>query len=174
MTTFGSLKCLSLNARGLRDNVKRKAVFLFCRRKNFDIFLQETHSIEDDTKFWRNQWGDLCYFSHGTNQSAGVAILLIKPKGDILDTVISEDGRRVIIVEKLNDAFFIICNVYGYNVNSLSKQMFTTICSKIQSLRVKYHSAFVIMGGDFNDAPNDQIDRVPAKAVTGARFKCTN
>lgn len=52
--------------------------------------------------------------------------------------------------------------------------MFVAICSKIQSLRVKYHNAFVILGGDFNDAPNDQIDRVPAKTVNVTRFKCTN
>ncbi len=40
---------LSLNARGLKDNVKRKATFLFCKGlKAHCIFLQETHSCEED------------------------------------------------------------------------------------------------------------------------------
>lgn len=57
---------------------------------------------------------------------------------------------------------------------SLSRQMFTQICTKMTDLQSKYQNAFVIIGGDYNDAPNDEIDRIPAKIIPGGRFKCTN
>ncbi len=94
---FNHLKIISLNVRGLRDNTKRKAIFLFCRRYNADlIFLQETHSSDADTKFWKAQWGDRIYFSHGSNNSAGVLVLIHKFKGDIVHSKSSPDGRWVI------------------------------------------------------------------------------
>lgn len=115
---FG-LKCLSLNVRGLRDNVKRKAIFMFCRRKNVDLIL--THSVESDTKFWKSQ----CYFSHGTNHSAGVATLLIKPKGDMVESAIAEDDRWIILVHKMDCMYFIVCDVYGYNCFSIKTNVYT-------------------------------------------------
>ncbi|XP_040908382.1 uncharacterized protein LOC121191268 [Toxotes jaculatrix] len=67
----------SVNTRGLKDSVKRKAIFLFCKGQQANcVFLQETHSDETDVKFWSQQWGDKIFFSHGTNRSAGVAICL--------------------------------------------------------------------------------------------------
>lgn len=84
-----SLSVLSLNVRGLRDMVKRKALFLFCKRSEADfIFLQETHSVEEDTKFWKTQWGNTVHYSHGSSNSAGVAIFLHKFKGEILEVLI--------------------------------------------------------------------------------------
>lgn len=69
-------------------------MFLFIRRTNANItLLQETHSCDTDSKFWKSQWGDQVYFSHGTHHSAGVAFLFNKFTGDILETFGSDDGR---------------------------------------------------------------------------------
>lgn len=93
------MSILSLNTRGLRDLTKRKALFLYCRRMNADlILLQETHSCESDVRFWKSQWGDKAYFSHGSNHSAGVLTLINKFKGDIVELLISMEGRWVILV----------------------------------------------------------------------------
>lgn len=55
---FSPLKMISLNINGIHDNMKRKSIFMFCRPKNADlIFLQETHSVDNDIKFWKAQWG---------------------------------------------------------------------------------------------------------------------
>lgn len=55
---------ISLNTRGLKDNVKRKAIFLFCKGfKAHCIFLQETHSCDEDVTFWQNQWGEDFFFT---------------------------------------------------------------------------------------------------------------
>lgn len=76
----------SLNVRGLKNNIKRKAIFLFCKEIKANlILLQETHSNKDDEKFWKQQWGDNILYSHGTSHSAGVMILFFRFVGKIID-----------------------------------------------------------------------------------------
>ena len=85
---FINLKVLSLNVNGIHNFTKRNAIFLFCRRSNANlIFLQETHSCEDDRKFWKSQWGDHIYLSHASTNSAGVALLFNKFKGDRISLI---------------------------------------------------------------------------------------
>ena len=65
--------------------MKRKAVFLFCKEQKANcIFLQETHSVEDDVNFWKSQWGDSIFVSHGTSHSAGVMVLFEGLPGKIM------------------------------------------------------------------------------------------
>ncbi len=53
---FYSLSIASLNVRGIRENTKRKALFLYFKRSDADfIFCQETHSMDLDVKFWKSQ-----------------------------------------------------------------------------------------------------------------------
>lgn len=128
---FNSFSVMSLNVRGMRDMVKRKAIFLFCKSCESDlIFLQETHSCESDVKFWKNQWGNLIYSSHGSNHSAGVSILLHKFKGQILETAISNEGRWIIMALKQDNSIFVVCNLYGYNSFSANKTLFSHITQK--------------------------------------------
>lgn len=71
-----SISVFSINARGLRNVLKRKSLFLFCKGKGVDFyFVQETHACEEDENFWRSQWGNDIWFSHCTTKSAGVAML---------------------------------------------------------------------------------------------------
>lgn len=78
------LSFISLNKRGLKSNVKRKATFLFCKEQKCTfIFLQETHSVAADTNFWKQQWGDTALFSHRTSHSAGVVILFNRFSGKV-------------------------------------------------------------------------------------------
>lgn len=172
--TFDDLKIISLNVRGIRDIIKRKAILLFIRQKNADIiFLQETHFIEEDVKFWKAQWGDQCYLSNGTNQSAGVAIFFNKFKGSILEYSISEEGRWIIAVIKLGNTTLITCNLYCYNNASLAEMMMTHLCSKIQHFQKKYLNSLVVIGGDYNDAPDETLDRIPTRTNVTSKFKST-
>lgn len=55
---FNSLKIVSLNVGGIWDSIKRKAIFLFIRKTDANIILeQETYSGDIDSKFWKVQWG---------------------------------------------------------------------------------------------------------------------
>ncbi len=67
-----SVSVFSINARGLRNLLKRKSLFLYCKGKGTDFyFVQETHSSNEDEKFWRSQWGNYIWFAHGSNRAAG-------------------------------------------------------------------------------------------------------
>ena len=73
------LKLLSLNIRGLRDFVRRKAVVNWINKQNADIiFLQETYSTTEIENECRYQWKGDMFFSHGSNHSKGVLILTKK------------------------------------------------------------------------------------------------
>jgi len=109
-------------------------------------------------KVWKSQWGDQVYFCHATHNSAGVALLFNKFTGVILETYNSDSGRWCIVLCKLDNAFF-ICDVYGHNGTTQDWTMFTEILSKIRELQSENKEAFLIIGGDFNDAPNDRLDR---------------
>ena len=97
------LSFIFLNTRGLKNNVKRKATFLFCKEQkcNF-IFLQETHSVEADTNFWKQQWGDTALFSHGTSHSAGVMVLFNRFSGNVINHISDINGHWLMVAIKLN------------------------------------------------------------------------
>ena len=152
----------------MRDTVKRKALFLFCKRSEADIvMLQETHSFELDVKFWRSQWGNTIHYSHGSNNSAGVAILLHKFKGEVLETVKSSEGRWVMIVIKQDNGIFIVCNVYGYNSHLSNTTLFVQISNNAKLLLDKYSDSYVVFGGDFNECVDSSVDRFPPRLSQG-------
>lgn len=70
------LRVGSLNVNGMRDKSKADTVINFIKLKKLDvIFLQETHSDANNEVDWRLWWRNECVLTHGTNLSAGTAIL---------------------------------------------------------------------------------------------------
>ena len=68
---------LSLNVRGIRDLNKRKTIFTWVRNQKADIiFLQEIFSTPDVFDSWKFQWPGDMYYSHGSNHSKGVLVLI--------------------------------------------------------------------------------------------------
>ena len=58
---------LSLNVRGIRDQAKRKSIFLYLKDHNSKIyFLQQTYSQPEDEIIWKNKLRGEIFFSHGT------------------------------------------------------------------------------------------------------------
>lgn len=90
-----------------------------------------------DEKFWSNQWGDKILFSHGTNRSAGVAILLNNFPGKVLTTNGDSLGHWILCVLEANDDFLILGNIYGYNNPNQNKNMFSEITKTIKDLLSK-------------------------------------
>lgn len=159
-----SFSCISLNARGIRENTKRKSIFLFCKgEKAHFIFLQETHSKTEDEKFWVNQWGDKIMFDHGSNRSAGVAILFCNSPGKVLTSRFSNNGHWLISVLKIDDQLFFLTNVYGFNNLIQNRQLISDISKVIVDLKLIYPTAVIIMGGDFNMVSDEWIDRCPSR-----------
>ena len=134
---------------------------IFVCHQNKDVhFLQETHSTSKDETFWCNQWGGKALFSHGTNFSGGV-LVLFHPKcnGEIIYTEVSETARWILC----GDNIFILVNVYGFNAMNSNTTLLNSLSNKILQEMNKCPSASVIVGGDFNEAPNLCTDRFPAR-----------
>ena len=71
-----TLRVGSLNINGARDVYKREMLKQHMQHKKLDVlFLQETHSDEDDEVQWKMWWEGSLFLSHGSNVSAGVAVL---------------------------------------------------------------------------------------------------
>ncbi len=80
-------------------------------------------------------------------------------KGDILKVVGSDDGRWILTLIKLDNYFFILCNIYGYTSHPSNKQLFSHITVKIKELLLDYRDSHIILGGDFNECMDDVLDR---------------
>ncbi len=103
------------------------------------IFLQETHSCVDDEKFWRTQWGSPISFCHNSSSSGGVAILLTDGfQGKIIETLSSGIGRWIILVILLDNNFFIMVNIYGFNNSSNNKTLLDGISNSNIPLPLYY------------------------------------
>ena len=84
-----NFKILSLNVRGIRSFDKRKALFHWLsKEKSNIIFWQETYSTPEVENIWKSQWRGDIFFSHGSEHSRGVMILLryteMMSRGDLL------------------------------------------------------------------------------------------
>ena len=94
------------NCRGLRDNTKRSTVFNWLKTKHLGItLLQETHSIQTDEKTWEIQFGGQIFYSHGTYQSRGVAILIpncLTGKIKVLKVKVDKEGRILILESQID------------------------------------------------------------------------
>lgn len=164
-----SLSLCSFNVRGIRELVKRKAVFLYCKSLKVDFyFLQETHALSSDYNLWKNQWGDNIWMSYGENNSAGVAILRGTFQGKILKSIVDDCGRWIILVVEHVHDILILGNVYGYNNSCNNRILFNAFQEEIQLLLNTFVKAKIILGGDWNCISDPTKDcHPPRKGVHG-------
>lgn len=154
----------SLNVRGLKEVVKRKALFLFCKgQKCHCLFLQETHSVDADVTFWTNQWGDKILFSHGSNRSGGVAICFNKFPGEIITYKADSKGHWLTAVLKSEGVFLIVTNLYGHNNEGQNKSLLENLTKVISEFKAMYPTDHILVGGDWNMTPDEWMDRWPPR-----------
>ena len=129
------LNFLSLNVRGLRNREKRRAIFSYLKKleKASVYLLQETFSNPNDEKIWSAEWGGQVFYSHGSDHSKGVCIL-IKPNSPYHAEIVELDiyGRFIILCLKTpGEISPNVVNVYAPTdlreqidfINSFSKKM---------------------------------------------------
>ena len=161
---MSSLKLLSLNVKGLRDDQKRSTLFHWFKQKNVDlILLQETHCENSSDKYiWGHEWEGDTFWSYGTKLSRGVAIL-VKPNLDIKVSELERDkqGRCVSINIEIDDILAKIVNVYAPNIPSERIEFFNKLKGKLQSWAQDKNNRFkeIILGGDFNCTMMPKLDR---------------
>ena len=160
------LKILSLNVRGLRKQEKRRAIFCYLKKQKASIFcLQETFSKKEDETIWRAEWGGHIIFSHGSEHSRGVCIL-VKPNGYPLETIeTDEEGRYILAKLKLATENLFVVNVYAPTDCRLQ----TPFLQKLTYLLVsKTCISKVIIAGDWNTTLShlDKIGGLPWRETT--------
>ena len=156
---------LSLNVRGIRDLQKRKSIFTWVRNQKADIiFLQETYSTPDVFQSWKFQWPGDMYFSHGSNHSKGVFLLIRETLQFELKSVRKDSHGRFIIVEALvQDSPVLLINVYAPNITNDATDFYENL--KTTLLDSDYDQDYkIIMGGDFNVPLNLQLDSYGSKS----------
>ena len=153
-------KMMSLNVRGLSNFKKRKLIFPWCRKTKSDIIcLQETHSKVEVQKQWEREWGGSMFFSHGSNNARGVAILF-RSGFDINIDAVKRDGqgRLLVIKGKLEDSAFTTLNIYAPNVDRCSCQFFGNLQGHLLEFGISDEDN-IIIGVDFNCPLNPRLDR---------------
>ena len=68
---------ISNNVKSICSSEKRLKIFEYLKNNihhNGFVFLQETHSLMQDEKKWKDDLEDPLFFSHGSTNSCGVAI----------------------------------------------------------------------------------------------------
>ncbi len=111
-----SLSLMSISARGLKNNVKCKVLFLFAKnyKGNF-CFFQECHSTSDVSNLWRSQQGNDVWLAHGSEHSVGGGIFKCSFNGNVLETNSDSSGHCLVLIIAINNFKIIIINIYGYN-----------------------------------------------------------
>ena len=152
-------KLISLNARGIRAFHKRKAIFSWIKKQNADIaFLQETYSTPEIVDEWKFQWHGKLYYSHGTNHSKGVLILVSdKLQFELKSVSQDSDGRYVLIDALIQESPFLLLNIYSANKTSEQCMFFANILSALDKSDFNLSSQLII-GGDFNVHLDAEMD----------------
>ena len=151
-----NLKIVTLNVRGLADQLKRRKIFYYFHEKKFDIiYLQETHSTKNCAKIWSAEWGNKIWFSHNSSRAGGSAILFRKDLPIIVHNVeIDDSGRKIILYCTIYQFKTLLVNIYAPNRDdpTFFKQLFADI-GKFNSYD------HIILAGDFNLVIDTKIDR---------------
>ncbi len=144
-----TLRVGSLNINGLREEKKRNLLLEFIRIKYLSIvFLQETHSTVSNEVDWGLWWEGERVLNHGTNVSAGVAVLFSPAlKVNILSKIEIEPGRLVAVRAEIRNLSFLFVNIYAPNSGADRLQLFVKL---EHFLKQQQDGDFIILGGDWN------------------------
>lgn len=161
---FESMKfnCISLNVRGLNKSDKRRKVFRWIHQQKAQIvFLQETFSTKDVQTKWRSEWGGQVFYSHGSNHSKGVMIL-INPNFNIQiqRTIHDKSGRFLILKASIEESDVVFVNVYAPNDNASQITFYKILQDRLK----EFSDDNLIIAGDFN-CPLSPLDKRGGKTV---------
>ena len=151
-------RILTLNGRGLRNKLHRKAIFKYVKINKINVAcLQECHILDTDIELWKKEWGGEMFVLPGSVHSKGQTILVSK-KLNANQYAEEKFGDRILKVSfDLNDEKYSIINVYGPN-NDSDKEDFLSdlfdVCVKIPD------DVFYTVAGDYNMYLNEILDNI--------------
>ena len=156
----------SFNVRGLGQIKKRRNVFNFLEKNNFDIcFLQETHSKLEVEPLWTRESNQHMYFSGRSSASGGVCFIV---KRSLHFNLIYHKeiipGKIQALKLNIDDKDIVFLNIYGPNNDDAA--FFETL---YDFLGENDEEQFII-GGDFNTVLDSNLDKFGG--IEGSHKKC--
>ena len=152
-----SLKCISLNCRGLNSYEKRTKLYDWIFDNDIDIVcLQETHYIEPNAFKYNARWRGLAFHSFSDSpHSRGVSILFRdKLSIELINEYKSIDGRRIMVNFKHKNEIYSIVNVYVPNSEHTRIDFFKRL--KTWITQHSPNDGNLILLGDFNCTSSSQ------------------
>ena len=148
-----SLSIVTFNARGLRNRVKRRAVFRHIRikYKHSIIILQETHSTPRDEYAWKCEWSGSIFFSHSSGSCQG-GVAMLFPTNDTFSSKKLYDCEGRIICAKIDSSTdqssTLIMGIYGPSVDNQGEKC--KFLDQMRDLISCYETDRICLAGDFN------------------------
>ena len=155
---MNTLRVASLNINGGRDQQKRLLVSNTMPRKKLGVlFLQETHTDRDNEVDWGLWWTGCYRLSHGTNPSAGLA-MLFSPSLDLRVTAfpVIVPCRMLAVRAEVQGFSFCLVNISAPNQGSGRLDLFQKLSSFVQQCG---QDECVVLGGDWNCTTDFTLDR---------------
>ena len=138
----------SLNVKGLSNNTKQRATFLWLKKKSaLFTFCQRCIqcSTNETESYWHSEWGYSTICTTFSSSRAGVAILFNNNFQFQILKHFADPGERFIIADiDTGDKIMKLVNVYAPNEDNPAS--FRNVRDKLCS----FECDFVVFGGDFN------------------------
>ena len=143
----------SINALGLRSPDRRQTAFNHFTRNKYDIILiQETHWTPDLNDTIKNEWHGNTFFSHGTSNARGVAILLNSNlRHTVTHTQQDQHGRIIKITVTIDNQR--LTHIYAPSTDTDRRSFFLSLDLYLSTTHNN------IIGGDFNSIFDPQLDK---------------
>ena len=123
------MELISLNTNGIRDGRKRRSLFnwlkKFHKAQDKIVFLQETHTDENNEADWTEDWGHKnIIFSHGSSRSRGVAVILPESYNYTINSKeIDSEGRYIALNLTVDETQFFLINSYAPTADLPEQQL---------------------------------------------------
>ena len=160
-----NVKIVSLNARGLANNDKRRQVLKWLENKKAKVIcLQETHSTEAHEPFWHSEWPGNIFFSHGTSSARGTCILLHPSLPYTLHASVKDpNGRYVILDIEINGIRQTLSCIYGPNEDNAD--FYINYVRLVES----FPNDNRVIGGDWNLVLDIELDKIGGRPTTNKK-----
>ena len=124
-------------------------------------FFKKYNCTRDVLNVWRTQWRGKSYYSCGTYQSRGVAVLIGKDIEYVEKKIfLDKEGRMITLHCSIQGEQFVFINTYAPNNETDQIEFFSNVGKVLQDLNLELEEEYTvsyIWGGDFN-CPLKHID----------------
>lgn len=153
---MAALTFLTWNVRGVRDPIKRSAVFGLLKRQRADVVvLVETHAEGSVPRALKLPWLGWAYHSMYTSHSRGVSIFIAKhTQFELHDSVSDPQGRYVFFKAKLHGEMILLLAFY------VPPQFQSSILSEGFNFMALHPNVPAMWLGDFNNVLDPTLDRL--------------